>query len=143
MITLSQRDKRWSQIFIPGTKRTIGQIGCYITDLSMLSDYFGEYMPPNEIIKHLKFTPDGRVYLSSIDFKKFKLTKRGYGNNWIEIVDALLGSPKTAAMIQVNGNHWCVVTNKVLKTLIVADPWIGLRVPNYKKITGYSLFHSK
>lgn len=51
MTKYSQRDVRWKDIPINGTKYTIGTDGCLLTCLGMVAD-----VPPNEVVKKIGFT---------------------------------------------------------------------------------------
>lgn len=148
MIFLSQRDQRWSQIKLLPSNLTIGRYGCTTCCISMLSDYFGCFESPDRIIgKEVKYTKDGLVIWSSINFPKFTFRERFYGQDNQKILEALK-NPKKAVILNVNdGQHWVVGLSKTLigNDYLAADPWNGKKISvlkTYRNITGGAIFQA-
>lgn len=149
MLILSQRDPRWSQVKLGSSSLTVGRYGCTTTSISMLSTYFGGVIWPNEIATDIKkYTSDGLVNWSSMDFPRFKFEKRIYGRNDAEIM-ASFNDPNKAVILQVdNGQHWVVCLGKTFfgNDYKIADPWFGDKrtaCGTYKNITGSAHFIKK
>lgn len=144
---LSQIDPNWGHVKIGKTKRTIAEIGCLITSISMISDYFGEYKTPDFIARNADFTSDGRLYWSSLKkiFRKFTFTGRGNGNN-ISVISNHLANPDTAVILQVrNKSHWVVAVRdpKYSNDFLVVDSLNGktrIAIGDFGNITGYATF---
>jgi ABC-type bacteriocin/lantibiotic exporter with double-glycine peptidase domain len=143
---LCQTSPEWAGVKIGNTKQTVGRIGCAISCVSMISDYFGEYKSPKEIAQKGHFTTDGRLYWDSISklFKKFKFVSRT-GKNMAKIKQAIV-DPNQAVMIQVNnGSHWmtCVHAETYASDFLCVDPINGKvrsALGDYRNITGAAFF---
>lgn len=124
MKLLSQRDPKWSFKPIGQSKRTIGSDGCVITDISMLSDWYGLFKDPSWMAKNLKFTDGGLLLWNSVSdsILPFKFTWRFYNNDESRIIPALSGK-KTACLLQLRGIHWVVGIKKIGSYYYVADPY--------------------
>lgn len=154
----SQRDPKWAAVKMGKTQFTVGRYGCTITDLSMLSTYFasihfGVANDPEFYAKALSFTAEGYLIWESLPkvsamhlMKRFRKEEMSNLNMNKLILTALI-NPKTAALVQVNGNHWVLATGTVkdangnIKTgeYQIADPWFGDRSTTARygnKITG-------
>lgn len=152
MIRLSQRDPKWANKKLGLSLLTIGRFGCTTTSISMLSDYFGQYLSPDKIANHGEFyTKEGLILWGKLSFGNFKFLKRGYGQNDSDI-QTYLKDPKKAVILEVNNEqHWVVAIKKqilfnITKSYIVADPWLGKDVDckkTYHNITGYALFSKR
>jgi len=144
---LSQRDPRWSQTKIGKTQRTIGQVGCTIDCLSMISDYFGEFKNPAEIAKTLQFTSDARIMWGSIAnaFKKFKFNFRNHKRD-DALIHECITNPDKACMIEVDyGSHWIVPIHDPSHSTdyLCVDPITGkirLAIGDFVNITGVAWF---
>ena len=147
MIYLSQRNPAWSKVFVGKTKRTIGQIGCTISCVSMLSDYFGCYVSPDVIARKAKFTLDGLLIWSSLAsiIKGMRFVERVYRRNNVKINDSLT-DPNKAVILQVDyGSHWVVALRdpKFSEDYLCLDPLKGktcLAIGDYRNITGSAHF---
>lgn len=147
MIRLSQRNPAWASNKLGLSLLTLGRYGCTTTSISMLSDYFSQYISPDKIASHGEwYTKDGLILWDKLSFGKFKFVKRGYGQNDADICE-YLKDPKKAVILEVNNRaHWVVAIKKALfskDNYIVADPWYGRDVDCkkvYHNITGYALF---
>lgn len=148
MLSFSQRDNRWSNTLINGANVTIGRFGCTLTCIADLSTYFGDNLTPAQTNEKCKFTSDGRIYWSSVNFRTFRFVQRTYGRDNRAILDALR-DPNAAAILQVAAqSHWVVATGwqPEIKDFKIADPWLGdwSNMARYKKdITGAAFFQRK
>lgn len=149
MIKLCQSGPRWAIIKMGKTEVTVGRMGCLLTDLSMLSDYFGDFKTPDELAKKLLFTADARIIWDSlVKVLPFTLEKRVYNLNHFEI-DVSLKDPRKAVVLNVNsGAHWVTAIRK--STLfpnhyVVIDPWDGKEKTTraFRNISGSAHFIKK
>lgn len=148
MIYLSQRDPKWRDVKMGNTPFTISHYGCLLTDVSMLSSYYGEYKSPKELAKKLSFTKDGLLIWSSIPkVLPFKLNKRYYKRDQKALLQALK-QPGMAVALQVDGYHWVLGLGvyKFAPWIVrIWDPWNNRKyafpLSPYKKITGMATFH--
>lgn len=146
MIYLSQRDKRWATALIGATKLTVGRWGCTLTCVSMLSSYYGCYKSPLELAKDRKlFNAQGEIIwgeLARVFGGKIKFQIRRYGRDNKAILTSILGSPKTAVIMQVaNKSHWVVGTGVYGTDFYCVDPLDGLKkltLTTFGNITGSS-----
>lgn len=68
---LSQQDPRWRDIKIGNSQYTVGNYGCALTCISMVSDYFGCFQDPGQLAVNPKVAPDGSVNWTTLDFPNF------------------------------------------------------------------------
>jgi hypothetical protein len=146
MIYLSQYDPKWGKAVMRPSNLTLAKAGCTTTCISMLSDYFGCYVPPDKMIGHeVKYTKTGLIIWNTAQFPKFKFVKRGFGRDDVLFKQALK-DPNQAVIFNVNGGaHWVVGASKQLlgKDYNVIDPWGGVKcqaIKKYYNIVGYALF---
>ena len=146
MKILSQRDPKWSADKLGSSSLTLGRFGCTTTSVSMLTDYFGEWMTPKQMAHDVNwYTKDGLILWKNLHFKNMKFDRREYGRNDYDI-QAALKDPDRAVILEGN-NHsqWVTALRKTLigKSYVVADPWLGTKVDVlkvYKNITGAAYF---
>ena len=132
MKLLSQRDKQWANVKIGRSNLTVGNYGCVITDLSMLSDWYsryrgsGEFKTPETLARKLEFTHNGLLYWGSIEkVLGFKFDWRSYIYDEKRISDAL-GGKNTSCLIRIYGGaktHWLIGIKKAGNYYWVADPF--------------------
>lgn len=139
---LCQRDKRWAEYPLGGL--TVGRIGCTITCLSMLTDYFGHFYDPGQLSVKLKFTSAGKIIWGSMkDVLPFMLENRLFSRNVYEI-NASLQHPKKAVILNVDSeSHWVLAIGKgfIKNTWRTIDPWTGkVRVVKLWEISGSAHF---
>lgn len=148
MQQLSQRDQRWGAVRIGPTHLTVHDKGCTLTCVSMLSDYFGEFMPPDKIARLPGlFDSTGRIIWSVLPkyFHKFKPVVRVQGRSDVRIKTSLV-DPKQACILQVrNGAHWVLPVRGTQPAgdYICDDPWTGGKcqaIRDYKNISGSEHF---
>lgn len=129
MLTLSQRVPNGATK-IGKTNRTLAEVGCTITCISMSSSYFGEYKTNNELASALRFTADAKILWASIGevFKRFEFRWRFYSNDRQFISEAIKNPDKTVLLNVDNGGHWVLAIRRLYgDTYWVADPWSGTR----------------
>lgn len=144
MLKLSQRDPRWAHTKIGKTNLTIGDWGCALTCVSMLSSYFGCYMSPDKLAQVPGlFTANGEIIWSMLEkvfAGKLKFVWRQYGRDDQKIRASIGGSINTACLLQVNNKrHWVVATGIKGVGYQCLDPIDGkskLVLANYPNITG-------
>lgn len=150
-IFLEQDDPKWGKVTIGNTPFELEDFGCLITDLSMLSHWYGKYLTPGELAKALFFNSNGELFWNSVDkICPFKFVYRYYTRD-IEKIKSILFSKDNACVVRVFYNkykksyHWLVVTGFDQKSgkLIGADPINGQRVfieDKYGLINGFAEF---
>lgn len=130
------------------THLTIGEIGCTLTCVSMLSDYFGEFMPPDKIARLPGlFDATGKIIWAVLPryFHKFKPVLRVKGRSDLKIQSSL-NDPRQACMVQVNnGKHWVVPVRGTWAAngYLAVDSWTGKTcsvIEDYRNITGSEHF---
>ena len=109
MILLNQTDPRFANVKMLPSNITIGRAGCLLCSLCMLSDYFGEFVLPQQAIgQQVFFNKSGYVIWEKLNFSKFKLEKRIRNYDKLE-VKMSIKDPKRAVCLNVNnGSHWVV-----------------------------------
>jgi hypothetical protein len=147
---LSQRDPRWATVKIGNTDTLVGRMGCLITCLSMLTQYFNCYQLPDEIAKNVKnFTADSIAWIN-LNFPTFSFRWRE-GSLFSEepvdmdLIKAYMKDPNKAVVLEVaNHSHWVLALWETFDQDILAiDPWTGETCEvfkKYKNITGAGLF---
>lgn len=149
MIYLSQRDPRWQNITLGNSRYTIGRYGCTTTCISMLSDYFQCFQPPDAIAKsYCQYTLDGYILWNTLTLPRMGFKVRLYGQDDVAIQQALK-DPRQAVILNVsNGGHWVVAIRKTLfgNDYVCVDPWTGkicLAKRDYRNIVGAAIFNLK
>lgn len=151
MVYLSQRDPRWSSVRLGASQLTVGRYGCTTTCISMLSDYFGGFVRPDEIAKRAEnYTKDGLVLWTKLELRKMRFEWREYQRNDAKIREALK-DPNRAVILQVDdGAHWVVALRRTMLGLgndyVCLDPWTGKKcdvLKTYRNITGAAFFNRK
>jgi hypothetical protein len=154
---VSQRDLKWSTIKLGTSDVTVGRMGCLVTCLSMLSDYFGCYQTPGEIAMNpSNFDGSANVSWVGLNFPKFSFRWRE-GSMFsdskkldMEMIKSYMakdggGNPDRAVVLEVaNHSHWVVALWPTFDNdILVIDPWTGKTcdvLKEYKNITGAALF---
>lgn len=144
MKILSQRNSKWSFVNIGQSSKTIGNFGCLITVLSMFSSWYGKFLDPAFLAKHLKFTASGLLIWKSITDSElpFKFVYRYYKRDDAKIKQ-ILKSKDGACALQVNkGKHWvALIGYSRIHGYKIADPFYGDIIylnKRYPDITGYA-----
>ena len=142
-IVISQRDSKWKNEMLGKSFYSVGDFGCLITCLSMLSAWYGDYKDPKWIARNLKFTPNGLFLWKSMDGKlPFNFKWRYYGRDDSKIQE-ILNSKDNACVLQVNDKkHWVeLIGYDKGKGYKVVDPFYGDTVwlrERFKNITGFA-----
>lgn len=156
MRLINQKDYKGN---IGHSNATISGEGCVISDLSMLSDWYGrilglgKFHDPEWMAKNLRFTKDGLVFWNSITENKdvpFKFVWRYYNYDEAHLLPALNGKT-TSAMLRINlvikGKtyvHWVTGIRKIGNLYYVADSLGGYRHTIARSsITGFATFDRK
>lgn len=139
------------------SRLTLGGWGCTTTDISMLSDFFGEYLSPAQLASRLNlYTNSGLIIWTELNkiFSKFKFTWRQYGFNQA-LVDESLKNPAKAVILEVYqankvDKHWIVAARKTWLGLgsdyVGIDPLTGKKInvmAKYGRILGSAHFEKK
>jgi len=75
----------------------------------MLSDYFGEFVLPQQAIgQQVFFNKSGYVIWEKLSFKKFKLEKRIRNYDKFEILQSLKDPKRAVCLNVLGGSHWVV-----------------------------------
>lgn len=145
MQLFSQRDPAWRGVHVGTSGKTLGQIGCTVTGLAMLSTYFGIGMNPPSMAHRLRFTSKGLVYWSSVKFPGWGFQRREYKRDDAAILHAI-NHPDKAVLLEVaNHSHWVVGIGVTWPYNIfrIADPIDGKKatMSRYQdNITGAAFF---
>ena len=147
MIVLNQWDYRWAKIKLLPSNLTMTRYGCTTTAICMLSDYFGCFKTPDQVVGiNIKYTVDGLIIWESINFPAFKFVKRVRNLFDVVSVDDSLKDPDKAVILAINNDaHWVVALRKLpLGMYLVADPLGGKkRIVSKKIISGSAHFVRK
>lgn len=115
----------------------------------MLSDYFGGYMPPDDIAKQNDwFTQDGLIIWRKLNFTTMEWVRRIWRRD-DDAIKASLANPDTAVILEVaNGSHWVVAVRKMWfrNDYVIIDPLtgrVGAAIGDYGNITGSSHFRRR
>jgi len=145
-IFLEQDDPKWKDTPIGDSDTDVGTDGCLITDLSMLSYWFGEYFTPREIAQKAKFTSKGwYIWRNGDSFLPFDFVYRYYRRD-ITKIKQILFSKDNACIVRVSHGrayHWLAVIGYDQKTgrLLGADPLDGASSHieiEYGRINGFA-----
>lgn len=141
-----QRDKRWANKTLGQTSRTMAQVGCTTTDVSMAGSWFGEIIDPGTLCKKLRYTADALLLWASIGevFKTMEFEWRFKGYDLWRI-DEALKNPKKVLMLNVDsGGHWVFALRRIplTKMFWVADPWDGKK-KTYSGVVGGTVLRAK
>lgn len=140
-----QTDSRWSSVKLGTSGKTIGQIGCTTTGISMMESYRKGYnIYPDEMAKKLNYTQSGDLYWPS-DYKAVT-SKEGY----LSKIYSLLKEGKPVLFGSKNSygsQHWVVITGykgtESLKAsdFTINDPGTSKRVTLQDFLNSYPNFY--
>ena len=68
---LSQQDPQWKDLPMSGTTLTIGNDGCAMTCMSMLTDFYGCYQTPAQLAQSPVYDKGGQAQWLNMDFPTF------------------------------------------------------------------------
>ncbi len=130
MIFYGQRDKRWAQVTLGNTNRTVAQVGCTTCCVGTLASFFGILVDPGYLAKRLVYTPDALLVWSSLTSIGLKLDRRFYASN-TAIIDEALKHPRKVVLLNVDsGAHWV----SALRSLGFGTYWVHDPLTNSKKL---------
>jgi len=113
---LSQKDPRWANVRIGRSATTVAKNGCTLTDVSMISDFFGSFIDPKTLASHRElFDGQGRMIWGNLVaiFHAFRFVWRQYGEN-DQKIQASLTPPLKAVILEVwNKKHWLLGVRQV------------------------------
>lgn len=127
MLLYSQRDPRWRALELGASGRTLGQIGCLVTAIAMLSTYFKPDLAPPDVVYRANFTSGGLLIWASLHFSGFAFYRRAYTREDAKIKQHIT-HPDLAVCLQVaDATHWVVGTGLALFSGLykIADPLFG------------------
>lgn len=152
MIYLSQRDLLWGMVKLGASSLTMAKFGCTTCCLSMISDYFGCYVPPTTISANVNnYTKDGLILWNNLRFGKMNFVNRVrypqpiFRAN-VSTIKRAMKDRDLAVMLEVNnGAHWIVALRPAFigSDILCLDPWTGAKcwaIKEYKNITGAAFF---
>lgn len=103
-----QNDSRWAHVKVGSSGKTISQIGCATTAISMMESYRqGKTLTPADMVKTLKYTSSGNVYWPS----HYTVTTNTSG--YLSKIYSLLSAGKPVLFGAKNSygkQHWVVIT---------------------------------
>lgn len=106
--SFKQTDKRWANVKIGTSGKTIAQIGCVTTGIAMMESYrTGTTIYPDAMSKKLKYTSSGNVYWPS----HFKAVTSS--SNYLKVIKEKLAEGKPVLFGSKNkygSQHWVVIT---------------------------------
>ncbi len=106
--SFKQNDTRWANVKIGSSGKTIAEIGCVTTGISMLESFrTGTSIYPDAMSKKLTYTSSGNVYWPS-DY-----TTVYWSNSYLEEIYRLLKQGKPVlfgSKSKSGGQHWVVIT---------------------------------
>lgn len=106
VVSYKQYDSRWSSISIGSSGKTIKNIGCLITSLSMTESYrTNSTITPKYIVNNYSFTSDGSIYWPSN--YKFITSSTNYLSKIYDILDD--GKPVIIGLKNSTSTHYIVI----------------------------------
>lgn len=149
MIHLSQQDPRWAKVTLGDSPFIISRYGCTTTAISMLSDYFKGFQPPDALAKTFaKYTMAGLIIWQGLTLPTTQFEVRINARDDQSIMRSLK-DPNGACILNVNnGAHWVVAIGKVpfFNDYWIVDPWdakVKRACATYKNIVGSAHFKHK
>ena len=144
VVSYKQYDSRWASLTLGTSGKTIKQIGCLTTSISMSESYRrGITVTPKYIRNNSKYTSDGSMYWPS---NYVTSTNSNYLSTTYNLLKS--GKPVLIGLKTKNGGqHWVIVTGfsggNTLSTanFIVNDPGSNSRTKLSEVIASYPLFY--
>lgn len=139
-----QSDSRWANVKIGSSGKTISQIGCATTAISMLESYrTGTVIYPDAMSKKLNYTQSGSVYWPS------HYTVVSNSSDYLSRIYNQLKSGKAVlfGVKNTNGNqHWVVITGFTGGSLTASnfkinDPGSNTRTTLQQLLNNYPQFY--
>ena len=140
-----QTDKRWANVRIGNSGKTIAQIGCVTSSIAMIESYRTKStIYPDAMEKKLNYSSSGDVYWPS-DYTAI-YTKDGY----LERIYSLLAEGKPVligAKTKSGGQHWVVITGfnssggLTESGFLINDPGSETRKTLKEFLSAYPIFY--
>lgn len=139
-----QSDKRWANVTLGKSGKTIADIGCATTAIAMMESYrTGTTIYPDAMSKKLKYTSGGSVYWPS------HFVAVTDSNGYLNEVYNLLKQGKPVMLGAKNsygGQHWVVITGftggqMVAENFTINDPGTNTRTNLQQFLNKYPRFY--
>lgn len=140
-----QTDKRWANVKIASSGKTIAQIGCATTAIAMMESYrLGKTIYPDAMSKELSYSSSGNVYWPS------NYTAITSSSGYLAKIYSLLKENKPVllgAKTNSGSQHWVVVTgcksgeNLSPDSFSINDPGSSKRVTLRQFLNDYPNFY--
>lgn len=121
----SQRDERWAQQMIGGSSETIYDVGCLISDIAMISTFYGDRKTPSDIAANSSYFFSTTAYMNypwpSVAGKSYSSLSNA------SAMDSELsaGRPVIAHLTLGGDGHFIVIKKKDGDDYLIHDPWYG------------------
>lgn len=123
----SQRDPRWCKQYIGGSKDTIGEVGCFISSVSMVYKKLGSNITPSI------FAADSSNFWSNTAYMITPSAPSGYTYKQVPYSSSTIDNELKAGryviaqmkMSTVAGMHFIVIISGSNGNYKVHDPWFG------------------
>ena len=142
--SFKQTDRRWANVTLGSSGKTIGKIGCATTGIAMMESYrTGTTIYPDAMSKKLSYTSTGAVYWPS--HYKAVTVFSGYLNDLYTQLQA--GKPVLiGAKTGSGGQHWVVVTGFAGGSLnagnfLINDPGSNTRTTLQQFLNAYPILY--
>ncbi len=140
-----QTDSRWANVKIGTSGKTIAQIGCVTTAISMMESYRqGKTIYPDAMSKKLSYSSNGNVYWPS-DYKVVTSSSNYLKNIYQKLKEGkpiLFGAKKSSGT-----QHWVVITGYnggntlSASDFVINDPGSNKRVNLQQFLNEYPIFY--
>lgn len=140
-----QTDKRWANVKIGNSGKTIAQIGCVTASIAMIESYrTGSIIYPDTMSKRLTYSSSGDVYWPTDYVPTYTNT------DYLEKIYRLLREGKPVligAKTYSGGQHWVVITgykggdNPTEADFIINDPGSDTRTTLKQFLSVYPVFY--
>ncbi|PIU03767.1 hypothetical protein COT44_01265 [Candidatus Shapirobacteria bacterium CG08_land_8_20_14_0_20_39_18] len=121
----SQRDERWAKQMIGGSTETIYDVGCLISDIAMISTFYGDRRTPSDI------AADSSNFFSNTAYMVSPWPSQA-GKTYTELLnmDAVdqelsAGHPVIVHLNLGGDGHFIVLKQKDGDDYLIHDPWFG------------------
>lgn len=124
----SQRDPRWCKQFMGYSTDTIGEVGCFVSSVSMIWKKYGFDMDPSKYAANPSHFVGSTAWMLAPEVPSGYTSKQVSGYNR-SVIDAALaaGHPVIAqiSMKSISGMHFIVLKSGSNGSYKVNDPWYG------------------
>lgn len=121
----SQRDERWAKQMIGGSSETIYDVGCLISDIAMISTFYGDRKTPSDIASNSSYFFSNTAYMNypwpSVAGKSYSVL-----SDFTAMDNELSAGRPVIAHLNLGGDgHFIVIKKKEGDDYIIHDPWYG------------------